>query len=88
MGEMMDLFDPDHSDEISREILLKYLDRLIRHLKTRLVFWKMYMAIFSQPAVFQLLADELQAASKQPLDMMERYLKNRDTRNPNWRLHS
>ena len=82
MGEMMDLFDPDHSDEISREILLKYLDRLIRHLKTRLVFWKMYMAIFSQPAVFQLLADELQAASKQTLDIMERYFKKQGYKKP------
>ena len=82
MIEMMDLFDPDQSGEIDRDILFKYIERLFSHMSSGLILWKMYMAIFSQPAVLQILAEEIKAASKQPLDMVEKYFKKQGYKKP------
>jgi AcrR family transcriptional regulator len=82
MIEMMDLFDPGHSGEIDRDILFKYIERLFSHMKSSLMLWKMYMAIFSQPAVLEILAEEIESASKQPLDMAERYFKKQGYKKP------
>jgi AcrR family transcriptional regulator len=82
MTEMMKLIDQDQQGEIDRETLLKYFNNLFSHLKSNLILWKMYMAIFSQPAVQQILADEILAASKQPLDMVERYFIKQGCRKP------
>jgi len=82
MTEMLKLFDQDKPGDIDREILLKYFNNLFDHLKTNLLLWKMYMAIFSQPAVQQILAEEILTASKQPLDMMERYFKKQGYKTP------
>jgi len=82
MNEMMRLFDQDQSGETDRKALLAYLNKLFRNLKSNLILWKMYMAIFSQPAVQKILAEEILAASKQPLDMVERYFKKQGCKNP------
>jgi hypothetical protein len=42
-------------------------------MKSNLMVWKMYTAIFSQPAVQQILISEIQTASKKPLEMIERF---------------
>ena len=82
MNEMMKLFDPDQSGDIDRETLLKYFNKLFSHLKSNLLLWKMYTAIFSQPAVQQILAEEILAASTQPLGMVERYFKKQGYKKP------
>jgi AcrR family transcriptional regulator len=82
MAEMMDLFNPGHVDEIDRKMFLKYMERYFRHLKSNLLLWKMYMAIFSQPAVQQILISEILVASKRPLEMLEKYFKKEGYRNP------
>jgi hypothetical protein len=82
MAEMMGLFEPGLSGEIDRETLLKYFNGFFTHLKTNLILWKMYMAIFSQPAVLLLLSKEIQEASVQPLGMMKRYFKKQGYKKP------
>jgi AcrR family transcriptional regulator len=82
MAEMMDLFYPEHSGEFDRDLLVKSVERLFSHISSNLIFWKMYMAIFSQPAVLQILAEEIKAASKQPMDMVERYFKKQGYKKP------
>ncbi|MCX6246720.1 MAG: TetR/AcrR family transcriptional regulator [Bacteroidetes bacterium] len=82
MAEMMDLFDPDHSGTVNRDTLSGYISRLFTHLKSNLTVWKMYMAIFSQPAVMKILEEEIRTASKQPLEMAERYFKEQEYKNP------
>ena len=42
----------------------------------------MYMAIFSQPAVQQILSEEIRLASKQPLSIVERYFKKQGYQKP------
>lgn len=82
MATMMQLIDPDDSGKIDSKSLLQYFERLMSHLKSNLLLWKMYMAIFSQPAVQQILADEIQAASSRPMEMIELYFKNQGFKNP------
>ena len=41
----------------------------------------MYMAIFSQPAVLQILATEIQSASGKTLEMLEDYFKKQGIKN-------
>ena len=82
MGEMMELFDTDQKGEIDRNDLAHYLERLFRHLQSNLILWKMYMAIFSQPAVQLILSEEIQAASSKPIEMVERYFKKQGYRKP------
>jgi len=82
MLEMMKLFGQDQPHDIDRETLLNYFNNLFVHLKSNLILWKMYMAIFSQPAVQHILAAEILAASKQPLNMMERYFKKQGYKKP------
>ena len=82
MHEMMQLIDPDQSGKIDRNILLQYFERLVSHLKSNLILWKMYMAIFSQPAVMEILSEEIQSASRKPLEMMEQYFKRQGYKKP------
>ncbi|MCK9422371.1 MAG: TetR/AcrR family transcriptional regulator [Bacteroidales bacterium] len=79
---MLDTFDPDRAGVIDRKGLLQYLNRLFRHLKSNLIIWKMYMAIFSQPTVQEILKDEIRASSKQPLEMLECYFKSQGSKKP------
>ena len=82
MEVMMALIDKDQSGEIDKKSLLQYFERLISHLKSNLILWKMYMAIFSQPAVQLILSEEIQAASTRPLEMVERYFKKQGYKKP------
>ena len=82
MGEMMQIFDPDHAGKIDQDMLLRYIDRLFAHLKANLMLWKMYMAIFSQPAVQLILNEEIQAAAIEPITLIERYFKKKGVKNP------
>jgi AcrR family transcriptional regulator len=82
MSEMMHLFDPDHKGMSDRKDLLQYLERFFRHLKSNIILWKMYMAIFSQPAVQQILKEEILDASQKPLKMIEFYFKKQRYKKP------
>ena len=62
--------------------MVKYLDRFFKHLKSHIILWKMYMAIFSQPAVQEILKDEIQEASIEPMKILENYFKARGFKNP------
>ena len=42
----------------------------------------MYMAIFSQPAVQEILKDEILDASKEPLEMLVNYFKKQGYKKP------
>jgi AcrR family transcriptional regulator len=82
LGEMMHLFDPDHTEIVSKKILVQYLDNLFSHLKANIMLWKMYMAIFSQPAVQVILNKEIQSASIKPMEMLLQYFKKKGYKNP------
>jgi AcrR family transcriptional regulator len=82
MDTMMNMFDPVKKGLMEKDDLRKYLERFFKHLKSNLVLWKMYMAIFSQPAVQEILKDEILEASKQPMEMIGSYFKNHGYKNP------
>jgi AcrR family transcriptional regulator len=82
MAEMMDLFNPDQSAEINTDTLIKYFERMFSHMQSSLMMWKMYLAIFSQPAVLQILDEEIRIVSKQPLEMIERYFRKQGYKKP------
>jgi AcrR family transcriptional regulator len=82
MAEMMHLFDPDQKGLSEKKDLVKYLERFFRHLKSNIILWKMYLAIFSQPAVQEILKSEILDASKEPLAMIEHYFKEQGYKNP------
>ena len=82
MDTMMNMFDPDKKGLMEKDDLRKYLERFFKHLKSNLILWKMYMAIFSQPAVQEILKDEIMEASKQPMEMIGSYFKSQGYKNP------
>ncbi|MGA3015245.1 MAG: TetR/AcrR family transcriptional regulator [Bacteroidales bacterium] len=49
MSVMLEMFDPDKKGISDNKEFVLYLDRFFNHLKSNLILWKMYMAIFSQP---------------------------------------
>ena len=69
MEEMLGIFNPDHVAELDHPTLLKYMNNLFEHLNSNLMLWKMYMAIFSQPAVLQILEKEISIVARQPIEM-------------------
>ncbi len=79
---MMQMFDLDKEGMVDGKSMVKYLDRFFKHLKTHIILWKMYMAIFSQPAVQEILKDEIQEASIEPMKILENYFKARGFKNP------
>jgi AcrR family transcriptional regulator len=81
-ADMMELFIPGEHEKLERETLLLYFDRLFDNLKSNLIMWKMYMAIFSQPAVQMLLADEIKEAGKKPNELMEKYFREQGSEDP------
>ncbi|MGA2822701.1 MAG: TetR/AcrR family transcriptional regulator [Bacteroidales bacterium] len=82
VSEMMQLLDPDNRGISNRKDLLQYLERFFRHLNSNLILWKMYMAIFSQPAVQQILKKEILDVSQKPLKMIEFYFKKQGSKKP------
>ncbi len=82
MATILQIFNPSNLKEIDRKTLLEYFDRVFAHMESNLILWKMYMAIFSQPAVLQILATEIELASRQPFAMIERYFKKQGVKNP------
>lgn len=82
MQEMMQIFDPERKGLPARKDILEYLDRFFRHLSSNIILWKMYMAIFSQPAVQQLLTAEILEASQEPLKMIEDYFRKQGYKKP------
>lgn len=79
---MMQMFDLDKEGKVDGKSMVKYLDRFFKHLKSHIILWKMYMAIFSQPAVQEILKDEIQEASIEPMKLLENYFKARGFKNP------
>lgn len=79
---MMQMFDLDKEGKVDGKSMVKYLDRFFKHLKSHIILWKMYMAIFSQPAVQEILKDEIQEASIEPMKILENYFKARGFKNP------
>jgi len=82
MDEMMKLIGTDGHGITRWEELTKYFRSFISDLKSNLIMWKMYMSIFSQPAVQQILAEEIILASKEPMEMLERFFRNQGYKNP------
>ena len=82
MTVMIDLFDPDENGIRTRKDLIGYLDRFFLHLESNLMMWKMYMAIFCQPAVQEILKNEILDASQVPLKMIVDYFKKEGYKNP------
>ncbi|MCX6283498.1 MAG: hypothetical protein NTW31_04585 [Bacteroidetes bacterium] len=82
MEEMLEIFNPDHVEELDRITLLKYMNNLFEHLRSNLILWKMYMAIFSQPAVLQILEKEIISVADQPMVMLERYFAKQGYKEP------
>jgi AcrR family transcriptional regulator len=82
MTEMMDLFGGESAEEIDKASLVKYMGNLFRHMRSHLILWKMYMSIFSQPAVLQILEEEIKIAAKQPQDRIERYFIKQGYKKP------
>ncbi|MEI7491705.1 MAG: TetR/AcrR family transcriptional regulator [Bacteroidota bacterium] len=82
MEEMLGIFNPGQAGEIDRAILLNYMNRFFDHLSSSLTLWKMYMAIFSQPAVLQILEKDIIEVSDQPLKMLERYFAKQGYEEP------
>ncbi len=82
MDMMMALINPDGTGELDPDALLRYFDRLFDHLKSNLILWKMYMAIFSQPAVQQILSEDILEASQLPLVMASGYFKAQGYKDP------
>lgn len=82
MAEMMQMFDPEQKGLSEKEDLVKYLDRFFRHLLSNIMLWKMYLAIFSQPAVQDILKKEILDASKEPVKMMKSYFKKQGYKKP------
>ena len=79
---MTDLLDPGHSGKMTKEDLLTYLDRLFTHFESNLITWKMYMAIFCQPAVQEILMPEIQVVSEPSLKMIEKYFRKEGYKSP------
>ncbi len=82
ISELTQFFDPDQRGFTERNDLLKYLARFFKHLKSNIILWKMYMAIFSQPAVQQILKDEILNASQKPLKLIEFYFQKQGYKQP------
>ena len=82
MDEMMKLIGADGHGITKWDDLTKYFRNFISDLKSNLIMWKMYMSIFSQPAVQQILAEEIILASKEPMEMLERFFRNQGYKNP------
>jgi AcrR family transcriptional regulator len=82
MSGMLKMFDPDDKGISDNDELVLYLDRFFNHLKSNLILWKMYLAIFSQPAVQEILKVEIIDASKKPLEILGKYFKKQGVKKP------
>lgn len=82
MTVMMQMFDPYDKGLSDKKELIRFLEQFYQHLKSNIIFWKMYMAIFSQPVVQEILKDEITKASVKPQKLLESYFKKQGYKKP------
>jgi AcrR family transcriptional regulator len=79
---MIGLFNPGHAGKMDKKLQLDYFEKLVSNLKSNLILWKMYLAIFSQPAVMMILEEDIQASAKKPREMMKKYFRKEGYKDP------
>src|ERR1017187_1623589 len=82
MQEFIGYLDPDKDGIIEKHELLEYFDKIIEFLQNNIPLGKMYISIFSQPSVLEILSEEIVAASRQPLSMISRYFESQGYEDP------
>ena len=82
MKDFTGFLDPDENGILEKQELLEYFDNLFHFLETNIPLGKMYMSIFSQPSVLEILSEEILAASRQPLGMIKDYFKSKGYEDP------
>jgi AcrR family transcriptional regulator len=82
MKEFIGYLDSDNDGIIEKHELLEYFDKIIEFLQNNIPLGKMYISIFSQPSVLDILNEEIVAASRQPLGMITRYFEAQGYEDP------
>jgi AcrR family transcriptional regulator len=82
MKDFTGFLDPDENGILEKQDLLEYFDNLFDFLDKNIPLGKMYMSIFSQPSVQEILNEEILAASVQPLGLIKNYFESNGYKDP------
>jgi AcrR family transcriptional regulator len=78
---LMSILDPEKTGRIAVTDIRVFFTRFFDHLTQHILTWRMYLAIFSQPAVQQILYDDIQDMNRQTI-VIEEYFRQQGFENP------
>ncbi len=80
--QMMAEVEELQGDEITRETLIRLIERNIQMMKTEFHYWKLYIAVITQPGVSDLIKEELNEMIAAYLVPISAYYQKKGVKNP------
>jgi AcrR family transcriptional regulator len=80
--ELFNLFDPNHDGYITDEEFENFVRRSSSLIKENTQFWKLYFALFTQPKVYQLIAEKMHDVLSEMLQLLSSFFSRRGIEDP------
>ncbi len=82
IDDMMDIFDPNKDGKLEVSELEYFINESLRLVEKNRVFWKLYMSVSFQPAVFKLIESRIEEIYQPIMKMMIVYFQDAGFKNP------
>ncbi len=82
IDEMMEIFDPNKDGILEVSELEYFISESFKLVEKNRVFWKLYMSVSLQPAVFKLVEKRIEELYQPIMKMMVKYFQEAGFKNP------
>lgn len=82
MEALFELFDPNHDGVITDEEFENFLRKSYQMIKKNRRFWKLYFALFTQPKLYQFVADKFEKILTESMSLLISYFDRKGIEDP------
>ena len=82
IDEMMEIFDPNKDGVLEVSELEFFINESLKQVEKNRIFWKLYMSVSLQPAVFSLIENRIEEIYQPIMKMLIHYFRDAGFRNP------
>lgn len=81
-AEIMELFDRNKDGYLTRDEMIYFIEGAFESLKSKGIYWKLYLSIISQPQVMKLFGHELINLIYPTMQIMKEYFREQGREDP------
>lgn len=82
LSQMMDVFDPNKKDVLTKEEMVFFIRQTFKLLKEQRQYWKLYFSLFTQPTVYELVKKEMGSIHSIMATLFVEYFKRVGSKDP------